>query len=236
MSFGRSDGDEYVFWKGTPDCQTAHDAVLEWITGLTESNFLSSASEINTNVVGSLGETITAMIGINEEWGIKMFAANALTPLALQSKSEIDIVWVYFGPDERDDFIVVQEVKCTLQNKVDYGLDLAKDIEKLYGFPARLNLPSRLRGIKAKLEFEQGASELCPRLQRLVRAAPSTDTKVRVVGTLVHDGNSEDPLPVLTTVRSRALGLGWGEDSVACWSVSMEDLKDRFDRLAVGAK
>ena len=73
---------EATVWSGNPDCQAAHDGLLSELTQLTDVR-LPAEDELNTRIMGNLGELICFFVGRNTRYaGHRVIPANAFTPLA----------------------------------------------------------------------------------------------------------------------------------------------------------
>ena len=108
MGFYSEDIDNVVLWLGKPDCQAGHRFILEQLQQLGVV-FLSSSTLVNNSVAGNLGEFTAfrlAQQDANFE-NYKPFPANALNPLNRISKSDLDIVWIRFAENSRDDLAIL---------------------------------------------------------------------------------------------------------------------------------
>ena len=102
-------------WKSDPDDDTAHRTLLRWLNSALTGRFLTPSESVSNTIRGNLGEFIAYRLGkefvfTNVEIAD---AANAWDPLSKISRPDIDIVWLYFGCTEGDDWAALQEVKTT---------------------------------------------------------------------------------------------------------------------------
>lgn len=238
MSFnGISEQPRITVWLGNPDCQSAHDAVLDELSQFCSEFLLKAPSDdARLNILkGNLGEFIGFCIG---KWGAlsshRAFAANAFTPLGSISKPEIDIVWLYFGEKPSDDIGILQEVKTTASTSLSYADNLIKDYEKLFGTDPALTLQTRLQAIKNRLEYEHKRKDLCARISNLAGQSPQTSLRIQLIPTLVYEREGNNPLTRMVAIRSALCGRGWTPSSVEAWAVGLSDLNARLVRLATG--
>src|SRR5579871_6142238 len=95
MSFQSSRSSGVVSWQGNPNCQAAHDWVLDWLKS-HNAPFIGSGETVGVRRKGNLGECIAFLIGsANEYQNHHVFPANALTPLVNNAGVGVDIVWVW---------------------------------------------------------------------------------------------------------------------------------------------
>ena len=114
-------------WRGTPDCQAAHNYILDWLTRL-EVQFLVQGEDIGLRRKGNLGECIAFLIARDNGHGEAMsFAPNGLKPTHNISRPEIDIVWLFLEDAPAEDYAVLQEVKTTGASNPDYADQLIVD-------------------------------------------------------------------------------------------------------------
>ena len=224
-----------VSWHGEP-CQKVHDFFL----GKLQEHaalFVSSATDVTNQIRGNLGEFITFWIGIENDHSppVRPFKpANAFQPLGRQSRAGLDLLWVFFGHDQAEDYAVLQEVKTTGGLDLSYADQLPIDYDKLFGTDPHFSLHTRLLEAKNELEFIHREPLLAPRLTQLAGATPGACSKVRLVPTLVHDEAAEDHERVLQAVRATIVGGGWEDQYVEAWSIALDHLNDRLLRLAMG--
>jgi hypothetical protein len=229
-----------VTWRGAPSCQAGHDAVLAWLRE-NVARFLTAAEATNGGNIlrGNLGESIAFCISLWHDCETyRVVAVNACRPLSPQSVQDIDIVWVNFAADVKDDFAIVQEVKTTSQPTLNYADQLLVDYDKLYGSNVDLTIKSRLKAIKKQLENLVGGEEgraLSKRLIALTRTNPGNSSHLKLRPTLVHELSNADSRPKMTAVRTALLGKGWDPDSVEGWGIGLTHLDARLQRLATGA-
>ena len=224
----------WVAWVANPDDDAAHAAVLACLSLTVDGRFPVVEVPLSHSIRGNLGEFITYQIGREYVFVNGEIAHNANTsnPLNAQSKSDIDIVWLYFGNSMADDWTAIQEVKTTGLPLRSSARDLVSDYRKLFGENLRLTLATRLMAIKNTLD-ERGQGHLAPRLTALGGPTADQSRGVRLVPTIVHDKVFE-PSSDLVFVRESLVGQGWGAAFIECWSVSLGDLDDRLLRLSQG--
>lgn len=237
MTFSRTQSDQVVNWRGTPDDSAAEAWLLEWLRDELHLTFRSPGSPaISNRIQGNLGESATFKIGRSQDFaGFRAFPVNALDPLQDISRPGLDLSWVHFADDDpSDDFAVIQEVKTTVQDNLSLADDLVSDIEKLFATNPALNLPARLTHAANVLEFEQGNKALSRRVLDMLAHTPQSAKRVRVVATLVHDTDVSGSDVKLASVLVAATGLGWSEERLEAWSIALSDLSRRLQRLSQG--
>ncbi len=221
-------------WEGEPDDNAAHRKILEWLQCSATSGFLSSSDSLSNPLKGNIGEFIAYKLGdefifTNTEIAD---AANAWNPLSKISRPDIDIVWLYFGETESDDWAALQEVKTTGEASLELARNLTTDYDKLFGEDPCLTLQTRLAATKNKLD-QLGLGELSPRVTALGGPSPNLSQGIRLLPTLIHDSAHPSDMR-MTSVRQTLIGQGWSSYVVECWSIALSDLDDRLSRLARG--
>lgn len=240
-SFVASTKDGVREWCGDPDCQTAHDALLEWLKETCKPFRLVRDTRVGDNILrGNVGEAIAFCVSLwHDCGGHRAFATNATRPFRPKSDIDIDILWLSFGKKAADDFAIVQEVKTTNGADLAYASTVVDDYEKLFGTNARLTLHTRLQDVKVDLKLKLAQDEskvLCPRVSKLAGQSPKTSSKIQIRPTLVHELAGTKPRPKMMAVRTTLIGKGWDADSVEAWSIGLTDLDARLIRLATGRK
>jgi hypothetical protein len=191
---------------------------------------------LDTRLKGNLGESIGFYIGKNHEFrDCRAFAANALTPFRNISQADLDIVWVLFADDSKDDLAILQEVKTTSSSDLAYADKLTEDYAKLFGSDPRTTLHTRLQGIKARLRYEQNEPALSDRVAELAAnsgRSAKTATQLLLVPTLLHERSGTDPVKKMVAIRSAITGLGWQSQYIEPYAIGLTDLDDRLLRLA----
>jgi len=222
-------------WVGDPDCQAVHDALLEWLRD-TCSSFLPATSPYTSAIQGNLGESLAFVVGQENGFGeYRADCANALTPFLGISKPEVDIVWLSLSEDPSLDHVVLQEVKTTIQARLDYADTLLDDYDKLFGSDLTVTLQSRLSAIAARLRYGGGSrGDLADRVVALSGESAATSQGVRLLPTVVHDRGVEGAQTKLIAVREGVIGQGWSAHYVSAWSIALSDLNARLRRVAVG--
>ena len=136
----------WLAWEGDPDDDAAHLTILTWLQGAVTAGFLKPTGSLPNAVKGNLGEFIAYRIG--EDYVFTnvtiAHAANAWDPLSQISRPDVDIVWLYFGSAEADDWAALQEVKTTGQASMGLADSLITDYEKLFGENLQVTLQTRL--------------------------------------------------------------------------------------------
>ena len=221
-------------WEGDPDPDAAHQTILQWLQGVATSGFLKSTQSLSPAVQGNLGEFTAYAIGNTYVFtnGEIAYGANTPDPLSPKSQDGVDIVWLYFGNNEADDWAALQEVKTTGQASLRLADDLIDDYQKLFGENVRLTLQTRLTALKNKFD-QRGQRHLSARLTALGGPAPSQTRGIRLYPTLFHDA-AHNSLAKMTAVRQALIGQGWSANVVECWSVVLDNLNNRLARLARG--
>ena len=224
----------WVAWTGDPDDDAAHLTVLGWLNEAVDGRFPPVQAPLLPAIQGNLGEFISYRIGRNYVFLNAEIAHNANTsnPLNDQSKSDLDIVWLYIGTTPLDDWVAIQEVKTTGIVLRDSARGLVRDYGKLFGENLRLSLSTRLATLKNALD-ERGNGHLAPRVTALGGPAPDQSRGVRLVPTIAHDAMF-DASTDLVFVRQSLVGRGWDAGVVQCWSIALGDIDDRLLRLAQG--
>ena len=224
----------WTAWQGAPDDDAAHETILTWLQNTVTAGFLTQTAPLSNRVKGNLGEFIAYCIGKSYVFTnvAIVHAANAWDPLSEISRPDLDIVWLYFGKTEADDWAALQEVKTTGRNSLGIADSLIKDYEKLFGENVRLTLQTRLGALKNKLD-QQGQDYLSARITALGGPAPSQSHGIRLVPTLLHDA-AHDSSGKMIAIRQALIGQGWSTDVVECWSVALGELEQRLGRLARG--
>lgn len=224
----------WAAWHGDPDDDAAHQAILGWLYTAVNDVFLDPQATLSNRVKGNLGEFIAYSIGKSYVFTNVMIAdaANAWDPLADISRPDIDIVWLYFGPSQNDDWAAIQEVKTTGQHSLQVADGLISDYGKLFGENLRVTLRTRLGALRTKLA-QRGHSHLAPRLTALGGPSPDEARGIRLLPTLVHDAayNSSGKM---SAVRQALIGNGWSTDVVVCWSIALGNLDRRLFAIAKG--
>jgi len=226
-----------TLWRGTPDCQAAHDYLLERLTHITGGQFRAVGSPLTNRIKGNLGEVSAFWLGREgPHAGLShVFTMNCHQPLLDISLAGVDIVWISFNDqDQTRDFAVLQEVKTTSGISLDYADTLVDDYTKLFSIEMSLTLQSRFQSIKNRLEFEHDRPDLCLRLNALAGQAPDDSTRVRLLPTLVHEAAGKEPSLKLATVRTSLVNLGWSAGQISEWSIALTDLDERLKRLSWG--
>lgn len=221
-------------WYGHPDDDAAHRTILGWLETAVTSGFVEDNRPVSNRVTGNLGEFIAYKIGegyvfVNDEIAV---TANAWDPISDISQPGLDIVWLRFGATPAGDWAAIQEVKTTGQSNLSLADRLVFDYDKLFGENLRVTLRTRLDGLKNRLEqFRMG--HLAPRITSLGGSNPNRANGVHIVPTLIHDSAYDSSLK-MTVVRQALIGKGWSTDCVCCWSVGLDDINSRLNRLARG--
>ncbi len=237
MSFRHGQPTDVFVWTGDPDCQAAHDWLLTWLQDHVAfiAPPAAGAFQINQRILGNLGETVSMCIGLSlRPPAERCFAVNAHQPLSDISRPDVDLLWLTFGEDSRDDFAFIQEVKTTGQANLAYANTLLDDYAKLFGPDPQVTLHTRLQGIQTTLDIQHLRSDLADRVSRLAAKSPrSCRSAVRLLPTLVHDrGCQANPRTKMLAIAGTLTTRGW--ENVEPWAIGLTDMVDRFGRLAVG--
>lgn len=221
-------------WTGDPDDDAAHQTILAWLQPIVNAGFLGPQDPLLNSVKGNLGEFIAYGLGRHYSFPDLKYvhAANAWDPLSKISRPDLDIVWLYFGDTEVDDWAAIQEVKTTGSASLQLADELISDYEKLFGDNPRFTLQTRLGALKNKMD-QQNQSHLAPRTTALAGPTPQRSSSIRLIPTLLHD-EAYDSSHKMTAVRQALIGRGWSPDVVECWSVVIGKLDHRLTSLARG--
>jgi hypothetical protein len=232
--FSRQSIDDVELWVGCPDCQSAHESILRRLRKFTQA-FLGTRSEVTNSHRGNLGEFIAFCLGESDDFSSHTpFPANAFNPLSSISRPEIDIVWVFFGQNDRDDCSVLQEVKTTSDPDIKIAYELVVDFDKLFGTDVGLTLHTRLQAMKNELQYKLNKPELCRRLSKLAGNSPKTSANVRLLPTIVYERENSKPEIRMHAVRTILIGRGWPPQAVESWAIGLFELDPRLIRLAMG--
>ena len=220
-------------WRGHPDDDAAHAMILGWLQNYATTGFLDADEILSPQRKGNLGEFIAYRIGRTFAFPYVPIApaANAGNPLAGNSVSGIDIVWLNIGDSVSDDWAGVQEVKTTGE-RLSITRDLIADYNKLFGRHPYFTLHARLDELKHKLE-QFGRDDLIWRVDALGGPEPRLAGGVKLFPTLVHD-LKEDSKDQMILVRQALLAKGWSTDVVTGWSIALDNLDHRLERMAKG--
>ena len=225
-----------LLWTGNPDCQTAHNEIL---TFLSENcaPFITDSKPKDNILRGNLGETITFCLGSWSRFGDSCLKhlPNALRPFSGKSNPEIDLLWMHIGKDPKDDWAVLQEVKTTVAASISYANNLIDDYDKLFGTQPRFTLHSRMQDFKNRLQYEQNRPQsILGRVSRMCGTSPATSRKIRLVPTVVHDNSAADVVSTMLAIRDTLVGREWHE--IEPWAIGFSDLDSRLHRLARGVR
>src|SRR5262245_6177558 len=147
MAFKKEVSGGVAIWVGTPDCQAAHDSVLDWLSQYC-GPFRQTASESDDILRGNLGESISFCVGFwNGFDKHSCFSANAHRPFNSNSTIDFDLAWVHFGRNPSHDTLFLQEVKTTSGLDLAYARRVLDDYQKLFDTNPRLTLTSRAQNI-----------------------------------------------------------------------------------------
>ena len=220
-------------WRGNPDDDAAHSMILGWLRRYVTTGFLDADEVLSIQRKGNLGEFIAYRIGRTLAFPHITVApaANAGNPLVPHSASGIDIVWLNIGDSANEDWAAIQEVKTT-GDHLSITRRLISDYDKLFGRHPYFTLQARLDELKHKLE-QFGKDDLMCRVDALGGPEPRLARAVRLIPTLVHDVNA-DSKDQMILVRQALLAKGWSTDAVTGWSIALDDLDVRLERMAKG--
>lgn len=238
MSFIGNSSSGVTIWVGDPDCQTAHDAVLTWLKAHCSSfrTFSPIPSEPDKILKGNLGEAIAFCVGYWNNFSNAQytpFPANAFNPLNTIAKSDLDIIWLFFGDTDNNDHIVLQEVKTTSDKSLSLANKLIDDYDKLFDTEP-FTLRKRLDSIKSQVEFTLRRPDLLSRVDYLAGNCPQNSPKTRLLPTVVHERQNSDPQAKMIAIRSTICSRGWSSSAVEAWAIGLSDLNSRLIRLAMG--
>ena len=232
--FSSGDSTGMMSWVGDPTDEAAHQTILNWLHAAAKVGFLEPTESMSNAVKGNLGEFIAYQIGENYVFTNRTIAltANSWDPLSRISRPDIDIVWLYLGETEDDDWAAVQEVKTTGQDSLVLADDLVTDYDKLFGENLRLTLQTRLGALKNRLE-QLRKEDYSERITALGGPSPNLARGIRIIPTLLHDSAIVSSTK-MTAIRQALIGRGWSSGVVECWTVALTNLDDRLSRIARG--
>jgi len=230
MAFKRTNRGTIALWQGTPSCSAAQRFVRRWLRENSPA-YPTIWIPDNTRLKGNLGECI-AFCCASLAWNPmpRCLAANAFKTLGNISRSEIDLLWIGFGTTPNDDFIIQQEVKTTTSRTLDYAAALITDYEKSFGPDPYLTLNTHLQAVKSKLKYEWQQPQLVNRVNALQAQTPALAHRLTIIPTLIHDLNSEDPVPKLTAVEAELKAGGWRH--IESWAIGFKGLSDHLKSMA----
>ena len=234
MAFQSDATSGVLLWTGNPDCQAGHDWLLNWLQMNAVPFLPAPPAWLNTRRQGNLAEAVSMCLGWNlPRLGTRCYPANGQSPLSDISRPDIDLFWLGFGSLPGDDFIVIQEIKCTGGTDLSYADSLLKDYAKLFAPNPDFTLQTRIQAIQTLMLLQDTPETLIRRVSRIAGTSPHTSGMgVRLVPTLVHDLNSVPPTPKMLAVTATLTTRGWA--NVEPWAIGMTDLLDRFGRLSRG--
>jgi hypothetical protein len=237
--FRRTDGGECVHWTCHPDAEVAHQGLLARLRTII-GEFLRPGTALGSRRFGNLGQFVALFIG-ERCGGLPDHQpdpfTSALSPLSDISHDGIDIIWLLLRDDPRGDAAVLQEVKTTGAERLDIAYDLAGDYEKLFGTDPQLTWKQRVSHLKAYFLVARKEPRLAARLNKFLGVTPSNCNGVRVLPTLVYDSRRchwSVAEQRLLAVRTSVIGLGWDSSQVLSWTVGIDNLESRFERLSQG--
>lgn len=235
LKFSRTIAAGITVYTGDPDCQAAHDELLQFLRAKGTA-FLPKSVKLSTARQGNLGEHIAYRIARHFDFHRhRARTANAHEPLSAVSLTHIDILWVFIGETPGEDLAIVQEVKTTGQSDLGLANDLISDYDKLFSTNPQMRLISRLQAFAAELEDydPQVSPDVLDRIIALAKGGPVHCTQVSLAPTLVHD-SQYDAVPKLTAVRSAIASQGWSSAGITPVSIHLDDLMNRLERLTHG--
>jgi hypothetical protein len=238
-SFAGVVADGVLAWRGTPNCQAGHDALLRWLTENAKPFRTAANAKPDDNILrGNLGEAIAFLVSYWHDCAeYRAFATNALRPFRPKSDIDLDILWLNFRENPAQDFAILQEVKTTSGTDLAYARALVDDYDKLFGTNLQLTLHTRLQDVKGLLRFQVGGDlgmDLSRRVSYLAGQCPRTSPKLQLRPTLVHELKGTKPREKMASIRTTLLGKGWSPAAVEAWAIGLTDLDDRLIRLATG--
>jgi hypothetical protein len=233
MSFTKTNHGSIALWRGNPDCLNGQQFVREWLRENSPAYPTIWVPE-NTRLKGNLGECIAFCCAMLE-WNPAphCLAANAFKTLGNISRSEIDLLWIGFGQTAQDDFVIHQEVKTTTALNLAYSVSLLDDYKKSFGPDPYLTLNTHLQAVKSKLKYEWQRPDLVNRVNALQSHSPAAAHRLTIVPTLVHDIQSEDPIPKLAAVEAELKTAGWLK--IEAWSIGFDGLEAHLKCMAEDA-
>jgi hypothetical protein len=154
MAFRRTRKGTVSLWRGDPDCSAAQNFVRDWLRK-NSPNYPVAWAPGNTRLKGNLGECIAFCCATFAYVPLPhCHAANVFKTIDNISRSEIDLLWIGFGADPVDDFVIQQEVKTTTDMSLDYAFELINDYYKSFGANPNLTLTTHLQAVKSQIKYE----------------------------------------------------------------------------------
>jgi hypothetical protein len=221
-------------WRGKPHCNDLHAFILEQLKAIG-CTFLPPGASLSLPQMGNLGEFICLVVERAKTFPSCTFhVANALRPLNSISNDGIDIIWLSFGADPKDDFVVLQEVKTTGQPDLSIHYSIVQDYRKRFGPSSANTLSTHLQALKSQLVLRDHQPALARRLTRMAATSPDNASGVCLMPTIVHDISAAKAEAVLLSVRTAIAALKWPESAIYPRSIALTDLMTRLEQLSQG--
>lgn len=225
-------------WEGHQDCDDAHEAILaEFLKFVETAQLVSANKKINKSQKGNIGEFICYRLGKIHYYSgseYRSYPANAHFPLSRISKPEFDIVWILFAKNEKNDCMILQEVKTTGKANLAIANKLVEDYKKLFDTDPNFTLSSRIQAIKNALTEGEHRPDLARRLNKFLATKPQQCSNCIIVPSLVHEKKKANPKQKLSEIEPKLRALGWDQGKIRFVSVALTKLETRLLHIARG--
>jgi hypothetical protein len=227
---------EIAVWSGDPDCDAARSALEQHLNKHGASR-LGPNQPLTEVQKGNLGEALAFVVGLagpHSATDFHVLAQNCRNPIVGNSKTGLDILWVYLdGNNEQSDHLWVQEVKTTSDlASASYLKTLKQDYAKLFGPPSGLTLEERLGDLAFQFEYGHKQPALARRIRRLGGRRAQEIHNVTLSPTGVHD-KAVSAIADIEDVRiSLVTQYGWTEERVKPWLIEVAELERRLKEAA----
>ncbi len=215
---------------GLPDCQTFYDWLLVELQTAT-ANWPPKFKKLSPGQRGNLGEFIVLQV-VNKSGfagpDYKISTGGAATPLHGATHPGLDITVVYLDPNGvvANDRLYVIEIKTTGRTGLGYAKALIDDYQKLLGGTSvSSSLAIRFNYVIGQLKaVHQMQAPQLQRVKNLYQVSPSKCVAVKLVPTLLHDKQYGNPVRAMGKVATSIALLGWRQDCIEPWSISINRL------------
>jgi hypothetical protein len=222
-------------WTGDPDCEAGFGLLRSHLANAVHAR-LEPGQTLTTAQIGNLGEALAFLVGRGGPHPApdhRALADNCHNPLAGNSKSGLDILWIAFDAnDAAKDHAWIQEVKTTLSStSASYIAALKDDYSKLFSLNFGLSLDDRLGDAGFRLEHIAQAPELAKRARALGARSAQQVSRVTLEPTGVHDRRL-DALTIMEDVRlTLTKTLEWPASLVEPHLIALADIATRLADL-----
>lgn len=215
---------------GLPDCKTFYDWLHVELKAAT-LNWPPKCKKLSPGQRGNLGEFIVLQVVNNSGFAgqdYKISTGGAATPLHGATHPGLDITVVYLDPNGvvAHDRLYVIEIKTTGRTGLGYAKALIDDYQKLLGGTSvSSSLAIRFNYVIGQLKavHKMSAPDL-QRVKNLYQVSPDKCVAVKLVPTLLHDKRYGKPVRAMGKVATSIALLGWRQDCIEPWSISINRL------------